>query len=338
MNKLSFVVNYPCPLTWLITCFNPCLPIKSYFSPPLVGFHLKLYKLSMWSSAASQPGWPLDFGSILPLFSITLFIKRLLFPGFITNLSGADSSCLNLFFDIFEYFARASFLAWMNLSYSFAASAKGFGIFLGGKYLGTFFTSSIGASSSFSFSLSSSSFLSFSSPTFFAALFVDSGTVVDPSSSLPLFRRSFLELSLFVFDRDAPVRALTLVLYLSSNFGFSSPLTTLYGNPGRILSRFILFFYWLLNLVFAPSCYGKWDISFIFIACCRMMFSLKQFSNCRLLSSYLIYTGLPIGFLMTWSYCWFVWFVLMLLVLFAWPRAWSCWTDLGPLPCGGLPL
>lgn len=262
----------------------------------------------MWSSAASQPGWPFDFGSILPLFSITLVIKRLLFPGLITNFSGADSSCLNLFLDMFEYFAKASFLAWINLSYSFAASAKGFGIFLGGKYLGTFFTSSIGANSSFSFSLSlsSSSFLSLSSPAFFAALFVDSGTVVDPSSSLPLLRRSFLELSLFVFERDAPVRALTLVLYLSSNFGFSSPLTTLYGNPGSILSRFILFFYWLLNLVFAPSCCGKWDISFIFKACYLIMFSLKQFSNYLLLSSYLIYTGLPIGFLMTWSCCWFV--------------------------------
>jgi len=64
-----------------------------------------------------------------------------LFPGLMQYLRGYDSSCLNLFFDIFEYFANASFLACKNYSYSYAAFSNGFGILLGGKYRG-FFTSS----------------------------------------------------------------------------------------------------------------------------------------------------------------------------------------------------
>jgi len=64
-----------------------------------------------------------------------------LFPGLITYFSGSCSPCLNLFFEMFEYLASASFLAYINLSCSFACSSKGFGIFLGGKYLGTLLTS-----------------------------------------------------------------------------------------------------------------------------------------------------------------------------------------------------
>lgn len=41
-----------------------------------------------------------------------------LFPGLITYLSGIDSSCLNLFLEMFEYLARASFLAYKNFSCS----------------------------------------------------------------------------------------------------------------------------------------------------------------------------------------------------------------------------
>jgi hypothetical protein len=73
-----------------------------------------------------------------------------LLPGLITYFRGAFSSYLNLFFEICEYLARASFLAYKNFSYSCAAFSKGFGSFLGGKYLG-FLTSCTGVSSSSSF-------------------------------------------------------------------------------------------------------------------------------------------------------------------------------------------
>jgi hypothetical protein len=53
-----------------------------------------------------------------------------------------------------EYLAKASFLACINLSCSFAYSSKGFGIFLGGKYLGTLLTSGTFSGSSPSFTSS----------------------------------------------------------------------------------------------------------------------------------------------------------------------------------------
>jgi len=49
-----------------------------------------------------------------------------------TYFKGADSSYLNLFLDILEYFATASFLACRNCSCSWAAFSNGLGILLGG--------------------------------------------------------------------------------------------------------------------------------------------------------------------------------------------------------------
>jgi len=176
--------------------------------PPDVGFHLKLYKLSKWSSADSQPGnymSPSSLASILPLTSKTRVISLELLPGLITYFSGYDSSCLNLFFDMLEYLAKASFLACKNCSCSCAAFSNGFGILLGGKYLG-FFGSSLTSSPSPLVSSSpfspesspsfSSSFLSLPSLSLPVLFFVESGAKL-PFPAAPDF--SFSSLNLFLF-------------------------------------------------------------------------------------------------------------------------------------------
>jgi len=137
---------------------------------------------------------------------------------------------------MFEYLAKASFLACINLSCSFAYSSKGFGIFLGGKYLGTLLTSSTFSGSSASLESLASSF--FSSFSFFEAPFLlDSGPYPVFSSSFPQVIFNLFEF-LLVLLIDIPALVLILVLYFSS--GFSSeplvPFTSLCENPGRILS------------------------------------------------------------------------------------------------------
>jgi hypothetical protein len=119
-------------------------------------------------------------------------------------LNGADSSYLNLFFEIFEYFAKASLRACMNLSYSWAADSNGLGNFLGGKYLG-FLTSSAIVSSLPSRGLSPSAF--FYSDRFL----VESGTV--PAMLLSCF---------FIFSLDGSVSIpFSPSLNLASCFSFS---------------------------------------------------------------------------------------------------------------------
>ena len=163
-----------------------------------------------------------------------------------------------------EYLAKASFLACINLSYSLAYSSKGLGIFLGGKYLGTLFTSG-------TFSTSSPSFPSsfFSSPSFLETPFLlDSGPYPFFSSSLPHVIFNLFEF-LLVLLIDIPALVLILVRYLSS--GFSSepctPFTSLCEKPGRMLSMLTPPFE---NLEL--SCCAS-------ISCCFWMVSLRHASN-----------------------------------------------------------
>ena len=103
---------------------------------------------------------------------MTLKINCELLPGLTTNLYGAPSSCLYLFLEISEYFAKASFLFCKNFYWSSIASSNGLCILRGGKYLGgNFLTSkillivlSLISFKNYSFSLSRSDWiLSFSS-------------------------------------------------------------------------------------------------------------------------------------------------------------------------------
>ena len=131
-----------------------------------------------------------------------------LFPGLTTYFRGWDSSCLYRFFEMFEYLAKASFLAWRNFSYSWAADSNGFGNFLGGKYLGFFTSSYITSlpSSSLAPSTPSPSF----PPALLAPLFVDSGaTRLQLSFFLPPSSPSFTPI--FNFWNTLPFASLPFI-------------------------------------------------------------------------------------------------------------------------------
>lgn len=149
-----------------------------------------------------------------PDCSNTLEINLELFPYLITYLNGSFSSYLYLFFEMFEYFIKASLRAWMNLSYSYAADSNGFGNFFGGKYLG-FFTSSTTVSLGSSSAPSPSTSLP-SIPIFFAPLFVELGaTIVESFFFRSSFSLTFNLLYGLAPDASCPCLSLPRSPYLS---------------------------------------------------------------------------------------------------------------------------